>query len=77
MRLKNRPKRQWQVTRDLALKARVIRFQKSATHRLREWRNEQWSDVLESLESADQSLWKLTKRVMRVPTPSPLLLVPG
>jgi hypothetical protein len=33
--------------------------------------------VLESLDSADQSLWKLTKRVMRVPTPSPPLLVPG
>jgi hypothetical protein len=33
--------------------------------------------VLESLDSAEQSLWKLPKRVMRVPSPSPLLLVPG
>jgi hypothetical protein len=41
------------------------------------WRNEQWSDVQESLDSADQSLWKRTRRVMRVPTPSPHLLVPG
>jgi hypothetical protein len=39
--------------------------------------NEQWSDALESLDSADQSLWKLTRRVMRVLTPSPPLLVPG
>jgi hypothetical protein len=33
--------------------------------------------VLESLDSAEQSLWKLPKRVMRVPTPSSPLLVPG
>jgi hypothetical protein len=39
--------------------------------------NEQWSDALESLDGADQSLWKLTRRVMGVPTPSPPLLVPG
>jgi hypothetical protein len=64
IRLKNRLKRQWQVTRDPALKARVNRLQRSVTVRLNEWRNEQWSDVLESLDSVDQSLWKLTKRVM-------------
>jgi hypothetical protein len=33
--------------------------------------------VLKSLDSADHSLWKLTKRVMRVATPSPPSLVPG
>jgi hypothetical protein len=47
------------------------------TYRLNEWRNDQWSDALESLDSEDQSLWKMTKRVMQVPTPSPPLLVPG
>jgi hypothetical protein len=35
------------------------------------------SDTLESLDSEDQSLWKMTKRVMRVPTPSPPSKVPG
>jgi hypothetical protein len=75
--LKNRLKRRWQVTRDPTLKARVNRLQRSVTHRLNECRNEQWSDALESLDSANQSLWKLTIRVMRVPTPSPPLLVPG
>jgi hypothetical protein len=74
--LKNRLKRRWQVTMDPTLKARVNRLQRSVTHRLNECRNEQWSDALESLDSADQSLWKLTRRVMRVPTPSPILLVP-
>jgi hypothetical protein len=69
-------RRQWKVTRDPALKAQVNRFQRSVTYRLNEWRNEQWSDTLESLDSEDQSLWKMTKRVMRVPTHSPLLQVP-
>jgi hypothetical protein len=77
MHLKIRLKGQWQVTRDPALKSRSNRLQRSVTHRLNKWRNEQWSDVLESPDSADQSLWKLTKRVMRVPTPLPPLLVPG
>jgi hypothetical protein len=77
IRLKNRLRRQWQVTRDPAVKAQVNRIQRSVTSRLNEWRNEQWSDTLESLDSEDQSLWKMKKRVMRVPTPSPPLLVPG
>jgi hypothetical protein len=55
----------------------VNRLQRSVTHRLNEWRIKQWCDVLESLDSADQSLWKLTKRLMRVPIPSPPLLLPG
>jgi hypothetical protein len=71
IRLKNRLKRQWQVTRDPALKVQVNRLQRSVTYRLNEWRNEKWSDTMESLDSEDQSLWKMTKRVMRVPTPSP------
>jgi len=40
------------------------------TRRLNEWRNDQWSATLESLDPEDQSLWRTTKRVMRVPTPS-------
>jgi hypothetical protein len=69
--------RQWQVTSDPALKAQVNCPQRSVTYRLNEWKNKQWSDTLESLDSEDQSLWKMTKRVMRVPTPSPPLQVPG
>jgi hypothetical protein len=68
IRLKNRLRRQWQVNRDPALKAEVNRLQRSVTRRL-EWRNDQWSATLESLDPEDQSLWKMTKRVMRVPTP--------
>jgi hypothetical protein len=41
---------------------------------LNEWRKDQWSVAFESLEPEDQSLWRITKRVMRVPTPSPPLV---
>ena len=60
-----------QFSRDPALKTEVNRLQTSVTRRLNEWRNDQWSATLESLNPEDQSLWKMTKRVMRVPTPSP------
>ena len=60
-----------------ALKAEVNRLQRSVTHQLNEWRNEQWSATLESLDPEDQSLWKMTKRVMKVPTPSPPLVTQG
>jgi len=71
IRLKNRPRRQWQITRDPALKAEVNHLHRSVTRRLNEWRIDQWSATLESLEPEDQSLWMMTKRAMRVPTPSP------
>jgi hypothetical protein len=77
IRLKNRLRRQWQITRDPAVKAQINRLQRSVAWQLKEWRNGQWSDELESLCSEDQSLWKMKKRVMRVPTPSPPLQGPG
>jgi hypothetical protein len=46
------------------------------TRRLNEWKNDQWSATLESLDPEDQSLWRMTKRVMKVPTPSPPLVTP-
>jgi hypothetical protein len=70
-------RRQWQVTRDPALKTQFNRLQRSVTYWLTEWRNEEWSDTLESLDSEDQSLWKMKNRVMRIPTPSPPLQVLG
>ena len=39
--------------------------------------NDQWSATLEYLHPEDQSLWRMTKRVMRFPTPSPPLVTPG
>jgi hypothetical protein len=77
IRLKNRLRRQWQFTKDPALKAEVNRLQRSVTRRLNEWRNEQWGTTLESLDPEDQSLWRMTKRMMRVPTTSPPLVTPG
>ena len=77
IRLKNRLRRRWQVSRDPSLETEISRLQRSVTGRLNEWRNDQWSATLESLNSEDQSLWKMTKRVMRVPTPSPPLVTSG
>jgi hypothetical protein len=77
IRLKNRLRSQWQITRDPALKPEVNRLQRSVTHQLNEWRNDQWSGTLESLDSGDQSLWKMTRRVTRIPTPSRPLVTPG
>jgi hypothetical protein len=75
--LKNRLRRRRQITRNPALKAEVNSLQRSVTRRLNEWRNDQWSATLQSLDPEDQSLWRMTKRVMRVPTPSPPLVTPG
>jgi hypothetical protein len=41
VRLNNRLSRQWQITRDPALKNEVNRLQRSVTHQLNEWLNEQ------------------------------------
>ena len=41
------------------------------TRPLNEWRNDQWSTTLEFLDTENQSLWSLAKRVVRVRTPSP------
>jgi len=49
----------------------------SVTRRLKEWRNDLWSATLQSLDPEDQSLWRMTKRVMRVPTPSSSLITRG
>jgi hypothetical protein len=71
IRLKNRLRCRWQITRNPALKAEVNRLQRSVTRRLNEWRNDQWGVTLDFLDPKDQSLWRMTKRVMRVSTPSP------
>jgi hypothetical protein len=77
IRLKNSLRRQWQLTRDPALKAEVNRLQRSVSLQLQEWRNDQWSDTLESLRPEDQSLWRMTKRMMRVTKPTPPLVTPA
>jgi len=76
VRLKYWLRRQWQVTSDPTLRAEVNRLQRSVTRRLNEWRNDQCSATRDSLDPEDMSLWRMAKRVMRVPTPSPLV-TPG
>jgi hypothetical protein len=60
-----------EAPKQLQVTATRNRKQKSVTHQLNEWRNDQWSTTLEFLDPEDQSLWGMTKWMMRVPTPSP------
>ena len=53
------------------LKAEVNRLQNSETRRINEWRNDQWSPTLESLDHEDQCMWRMTRLLMAVRTPSP------
>jgi hypothetical protein len=53
IRLKNRLRRRWQVTRETALKAEVDRLQRPVSRKLNEWRNDQWSDTFESRRPID------------------------
>jgi hypothetical protein len=55
---------------DPALKAETNSLQRSVTSNLNEWRNDQCINTLESLDPKDQSLWKMTRRVIRIPTSS-------
>jgi hypothetical protein len=71
VRLKNRLQGQWQVTKDSTLRTEINRLQSSVTRRHKERRNDQWNATLEFLDLEDLSLWRMAKRVMRVPTPSP------
>jgi hypothetical protein len=43
IRLKNRLRRRWQVTRDPAVNAEANRLQRSVNHKLIDLRNHQWS----------------------------------
>ena len=53
------------------MKAEVNRLQTSVTRRLDEWRKDQWSATLQSHDPEDQLPWRMAKRVLGVPTPSP------
>ena len=42
-----------------------------------QWRNDHWSATVESLDPEDQSLCRMTKRAMRIPTLSSILVTLG
>jgi hypothetical protein len=54
------------------LKAEANCLYRSVTNQLTEWRNDHRSSALESLDPNDQSLWKMTRQLMRVLLPHPL-----
>jgi hypothetical protein len=42
-------------------------LQRSVTCRPNKWRKDQWTATLKSLDPENQSLWRMTKRLMRIP----------
>ena len=77
IREKNWLRRTWLVTRDPATKLRINQLQRQIGYELGKWRNEQWAATLESLTPEDTSLWKMTRRIMRIEDPNPPLQAPG
>ena len=67
--LNNRLWRKMQNTRNLVPRTMFNRLHKSVTRRLNDWRNDNRSSTVKSLDPKDQSMWRVTKRVMRLPTP--------
>jgi hypothetical protein len=65
------------AAKTVAQRAEVNHMQKSETRRLNEWRKDEWNATHKSLDPEDQSLWRMTKRVIRFPTPSPPLVTLG
>jgi hypothetical protein len=74
--LKTQLRRQCQISRDTTIKAEVTRLQRSVTNQVNEWRKDQCSSMLESLDPLGRLLWKMTRWVMRIPTPLPPLVTP-
>ena len=52
----NRLRRQWQIDRDPATKDRVNRLKRWIGIVVKEWRNAQWADTIESLDHEEQTL---------------------
>ena len=65
--LKNRLRRQWQTSSDPALNAEANHLQRSVTYQLNEWRNDQRSSTLESLDPEDQSCGRWLDRRWKSP----------
>ena len=62
---------------DPDLKSKVNRLQRSVTNKLNDWRCDQWCLKFEGIGREDQSLRNMSRRVMRILTPSPQLVTPG
>ena len=70
IREKNWLGRTWLVTRDPATKLRINQLQRQIGYELGKWQNEQWGATLESLTPEDTSLWKMSRRIMRIEDPN-------
>ena len=62
---------------DPTTKLRINQLQRQIGYEIGKWQNEHWTATLESLSPEDTSLWKITRRIMRIQDPNPPLLAAG
>jgi len=77
MHMTSRQQEQWQINRDNVLKDEVKFLQRSVTRRLSDCSKGHCNATPAPLNPEDQSMFRVTLGVMRVPTPTPLLVTPG
>lgn len=70
---KNKVRKLWQKHRLPSLKTKLNSMVTDIKNMIKNHLNAKWTQKLESLKTEDQSLWQLTKRLMRIPTKSPPL----
>lgn len=70
---KNKVRKLWQRYRLPSLKTNLNSMVKGVKDMIRDHYNTKWESKLKSLEVKDQSLWQMTKRLLRIPSKSPPL----
>ena len=77
IRENNRLRRGLFINRDPTNRIRFNLLQNWIGSELTVLRNTQWTDILESLSAKDQTLWKMTKRILRISDPNPPMQFAG
>lgn len=70
---KNKSRRCWQRCRTNDLKEVWLRKQHQVDAFLADWREGRWDEAVGKLNFEDQSVWRMTKKLLNKPTPSPPL----
>lgn len=73
IREKNRVRKLWQKYRDPYIKTKLNRMSADVRHMTQEALNESWAQKLATLNTQNQSLWQMTKNLLRIPSKVPPL----
>ncbi|MBJ5579845.1 hypothetical protein JGG64_23600, partial [Salmonella enterica subsp. enterica serovar Derby] len=77
IRVRNRLRKDWQRTRDPAIKNRYVHYCGEVKKQIYDFRDFTWRNLLEGLEIKDNSLWDFTKRITRKNTNFPPFEING